>query len=279
MEPSTPAFALITTAAATGFLGSAHCIGMCGGISSVVAMSDGRGVSSQPIRFTRALAPVVTLNLIAFNSGRLVSYAVAGAVVGAVGSGIINAGSGAVVAMDSTRQALFVLANLFIILTGFSIMGAAQTLQPLERIGGWLWQRLRPLSTAMQQWLPIRSPIQAGLLGLVWGWTPCGMVYAMLFGAMASGSSAQGAATMLAFGFGTLPAMLFTGVAAVSLRAWTQKPSARRWIGIAIISMGLLGLVRALAAPSWDATKALHTLSAVCTQWIAQTPLRTGFQR
>ena len=94
--------------------------------------------------------------------------------------------------------------------------------------------------------------------GLLWGWLPCGMVYSVLVTAMLSGSAASGAAVMLAFGLGTLPAMLALGLAGTGLRGWLQQRAVRMACGALVLGFGVLGLVRAAGAMphSW--------LEAVC---------------
>lgn len=49
------------------------------------------------------------------------------------------------------------------------------------------------------------------MLGMLWGWLPCGMVYSVLAGAAVSGDAVNGAAIMAAFGAGTLPLLLALG--------------------------------------------------------------------
>ena len=82
------------------------------------------------------------------------------------------------------------------------------------------------------------------MFGMLWGWIPCGMVYAMLLTAMSAGSAAGGAMTMFAFGVGTLPVMVGSGWSAGRLRGWTRKPRVRLAAGIAVVAMGLFGIAR-----------------------------------
>ena len=56
----------------------------------------------------------------------------------------------------------------------------------MERIGGHLWRHISPLTRKL---LPLRSAAHATLFGMVWGWIPCGMVYAMLLSAISAGSA------------------------------------------------------------------------------------------
>ncbi|MDH5580221.1 MAG: sulfite exporter TauE/SafE family protein, partial [Betaproteobacteria bacterium] len=68
-----------------------------------------------------------------------------------------------------------------------------------------LWRSLQPL-TGRALLLPVQLRFAA--LGALWGFLPCGLVYSALAVAATSGSAAGGALIMLAFGLGTLPAMV-----------------------------------------------------------------------
>lgn len=259
MSPDLAAWMLPLTALTTGFLGSVHCLGMCGGISATVALASplpGNARSGMlrtvPIGFAaiphstgtraRLSASTAGANVLAFNAGRISSYAVAGTMAGTLGGMFADLGQGWVINETmAARTTLFVFANLMIIFTGLYLMGMPQFLAPLERAGGHLWRHISPWS---RKFLPLRSPAHAAVFGALWGWIPCGMVYAMLLTAMSAGSATGGAATMLAFGVGTLPAMIGAGWSAGHLRNWTRKPNVRLAAGIAVVVMGLFGLAR-----------------------------------
>jgi hypothetical protein len=85
------------------------------------------------------------------------------------------------------------------------------------------------------------------MAGFIWGWLPCGLVYSTLTWSVASGSASQGALIMLAFGLGTLPALLSAGMAAKRLAAWVQKKTVRLLSGLLLIAFGGQTLYIALA--------------------------------
>ena len=93
-------------------------------------------------------------------------------------------------------------------------------------------------------------------LGALWGWLPCGMVYSVLTIAVASGHPIDGALTMFAFGLGTLPNLLAMGLAAEQLRPLLRNVRLRRLAGAVILSLGAIGLVRAVQ-PTHDHGAAL----------------------
>jgi sulfite exporter TauE/SafE len=205
-----------------GLLGGTHCVGMCGGIVSALTMGG-------PPRFVLHLA---------YNSGRIISYALAGAIAGGLG-GLSFILSGQL----PLRIALYVLANLMLVALGFYLMGITQALAFTERFGKRLWVHLQPLG---KRYLPARTVAQAFSLGLVWGWLPCGLVYSALATALTSGSALHGAGLMLAFGLGTLPNLLLAGLLAVRLRAYAALPAVRWMAGLLVLGFGVWGLLGAL---------------------------------
>ena len=205
-----------------GLLGGTHCIGMCGGIVGALSLGANSGPSL----------------LLAYNAGRLISYALAGALVGALG-GASLAFSGQL----PVRLVLYVLANLMLVALGLYLMGVTRALAFSERFGQKLWRRLQPLARG---YLPARTMAQAFPLGLLWGWLPCGLVYSALVTALSSGSAGQGAALMLAFGLGTLPNLLLAGLFAARLRAYAANAAVRRTAGGLVLAFGMWGLFGAL---------------------------------
>lgn len=206
-----------------GFLGGTHCVGMCGGIVgalSAFSAKDG--------------APPWSLHL-AYNAGRIASYAIAGAIVGALGA----AGT-SLAGQWPARTAMFLLANLMLVAFGLYLLGVNRALAFTEHAGQVLWRRLQPLT---KRFLPARSAAQAFPLGLLWGWLPCGLVYSALATALAAGSAGRGAALMLAFGLGTLPNLLAMGLFAARLKDFVRRPLVRRLAGVTVLGFGLWGLL------------------------------------
>ena len=205
---------------AAGLASGVHCVGMCGGI---VAAFDGRRVV--PIRESGAWQ-----RRIAFNAGRISTYAAAGAAAGALGAAAYAAG------VLPVQETLLLATNAMLVLVGLHLAGADRLLAPLEALGMPLWRKLQPLVARL---LPARTVPQAYLAGLAWGWLPCAMVYAALAVATFSGGAASGALGMTAFGLGTLPFLLAAGWFAARVRAW------RVAAGTAVLGFGVYGLANA----------------------------------
>lgn len=210
-----------------GLLGGVHCAGMCGGIVSALS------ANTVALPGSRASLPLH----LAYNLGRVSSYCVAGAVMGAVGSLGLMLNH-----VLPVQMALYVGANLMLIALGFYLTGWTRSLAFTERIGQQVWRRIQPFT---KRFLPVRRVAQAYPLGLLWGWLPCGMVYSVLTAALLSGSAGRGAATMLAFGLGTLPNLLLAGLLLARLRAVTQQRWLRLASGLLVIAFGLWGLLNA----------------------------------
>lgn len=187
-------------------LGAVHCVSMCGGFVSAIHAHRPVGVSA------------VRMSL-GYHLGRLTSYTLAGALVGTIGGSLYAAN------VRPVQVALLGLGGVALVLIGLSMMGRAALLKYLEPLGLWLWRGIAPLARRV---VPPRHPIHAWLAGMAWGWIPCGMVYAALPLALASGGSWSGAWVMLAFGVGTLPGMVTADLAAAqAARLGTGAPLKR----------------------------------------------------
>jgi hypothetical protein len=208
-----------------GLASGAHCVGMCGGI--VAAFS-----APQALVPARSLARAQ----LAFNAGRISSYAAAGALAGLVGSGAYA------IAAAPAQAVLHTLASLMLVLVGLYLAGFSGAATWLERIGAPLWRRLQPLA--------VRLRANSFAAGAVWGWLPCGLVYGALATAAATGDAARGALAMLAFGAGTLPWLLAAGMAATRLRGWVSQRAFRIAAGGLVLGFGVWGLARAGGLPA-----------------------------
>ncbi|MBR9828692.1 MAG: sulfite exporter TauE/SafE family protein [Oceanospirillales bacterium] len=215
MEPT-----LVVSALLFGLAGSTHCIGMCGGIAGSVAMSSSAaGQKGLPL-------------LVAFNTGRIISYAIAGFIVGQLGSTLFN--------NPDLTLILRSFAALIMVIMGLYIAGWWRGAAYLERIGGVFWRRIQPASRYL---LPADTLPKSLALGGLWGWLPCGLVYTTLLWTGSVGSTpATSAALMALFGLGTLPAMLTTALLARQLRQLLQHKGTRRTAGAIVILFGIATL-------------------------------------
>ncbi|MBK9219850.1 MAG: sulfite exporter TauE/SafE family protein [Uliginosibacterium sp.] len=207
-----------------GLLGGTHCIGMCGGIVSALSIPS---ASAGPI-WPRQLA---------YNLGRITTYAMLGVLAGAVGSASLVFNH-----YLPVQLTLYVLANCMMIGMGLHLMGLPQAFLPLEKLGQRLWRRVLPLS---QPFMRGQSAAKAYPLGVLWGLLPCGLTYGVLSTALMSGSALRGGALMLSFGVGTLPNLLLAGVLLARYGKLIRSKLFRTAAGVLVMSFGVYGLVRA----------------------------------
>lgn len=216
----------LLTALVVGLLGGVHCVGMCGGVVSMLTM----GLAPEHRGRLGAVLPMQ----LGYNLGRVLGYTLMGALLGALGGALVQSA-----ALHWVQRALYLLAALVMIALGLYLGGWWRGLTAVERAGGLLWRRIEPLGRRL---LPIRGWWQAVSVGLVWAWLPCGLVYSMLILALGTGSAAQGALVMLAFGIGTLPNLLGIGLLAGAAARYLELRSLRMAAGLLVIGFGCFAL-------------------------------------
>lgn len=227
MVADLPAYA---TAFLMALMGGVHCVGMCGGIVGALTF----GLPAEKREGFGGMLPYQ----LAYNLGRILSYVLAGAIMGGLGMLLAQFAS-----VHYAQRILLGFAGLFMILLGLYLGGWWFGLARVEQAGGVLWKRIEPLGKRL---LPVRTVGQALVLGLLWGWIPCGLVYSALILTVSAGGVLQGGGIMLAFGLGTLPNLLAMGFAVGAVAHLTQKPWVRHLAGVLVIGFGLVTLWRAL---------------------------------
>ena len=207
-----------------------HCVGMCGGF--VMAYSAASSVGDQQ----RSAIRQWPLHLL-FNLGRVTSYTLMGAALGAAGSyPAFYAGP-----FGPRLQGVIAVAGGFLmILFAVSLLGFIR-MPPGTLIGGKVVRRL------FNQLIRSRSPYRTYPLGMLVGTVPCGLVYSMSSYALSSGSSLHGAMAMASFGFGTIPAMFCFGFVSTCLGVRVRK--GLLWVAVVLtVVMGVEAIRRGLGA-------------------------------
>lgn len=199
-----------------GFLGAGHCVGMCGGIMSVLSLNTGK------VGIARLIL------LLNYNLGRITSYTCAGVLLGWLGSDVTDFYMGA--------TALRWIAGALLIAMALYLAGWWKGLVYLEKIGSVFWKKIQPFGKNL---MPVDNAFKALLLGGLWGWLPCGLVYSALGLSAAQGSMRGGALVMLAFGLGTLPLLLITGVAAETVHRWLRNQGVRLAMALLVFIAGI----------------------------------------
>ncbi|MDO4450859.1 MAG: sulfite exporter TauE/SafE family protein [Moraxella sp.] len=214
-------FALLIPALAMGFLGSPHCMGMCGGIVAAFGIS------------MKNLNPQKRGILIAsYHVGRILSYMGLGLVATLVGETVL--------APFITGNALpRIILGLAIIFASLLMLGLP-ILNRLEKVGLGLWQALAPIR---QKVLPMDSIPKALSAGLLWGLLPCGMVYGALVMAVSISATSEpmmGVLFMAMFGLGTIPMLALTGATLSWLQQKVKAFNLRRFSGAIMLISGIL---------------------------------------
>jgi len=209
-----------------GLLSSLHCVQMCGPIvlSYSVAVSEfKKGVSP---------APILLRNHLAYNAGRILTYATLGAVAGIAGKTL-----GLLGRLAGLSHIGAIVAGALMMVVGISMLGIIPSSALTSRL-------FRIPSSLLRRAGKLLSAPGSGnrfLLGLALGFLPCGLIYAALLKAMSTGSALAGAGTMLVFGLGTAGALLalgmFSSAIRIRLNRWGSQLAA---VGVTLMGFFLI---------------------------------------
>jgi sulfite exporter TauE/SafE len=213
-----------TTLFFIGLASSIHCLGMCGSIITALSLGLPADIRNSSIR--------MSFIVLAYNCGRIGSYTLAGALAGFIGNRFAG-----IFELENGHLVLQIMAGIILIMLGLNIAGWMPRFKQIEILGTGVWKYLQPLG---KRFLPVTKISNAMLIGTIWGWLPCGLVYSILLLAITSGSSQQGAIYLFIFGIGTIPSMFAAGITIGLFRQYVQNISLRRIAGLLIIFVGLV---------------------------------------
>lgn len=225
---------------AFGFVGSLHCVQMCGPLVltySVAANTDA------------ARRSLLGLHL-AYNGGRTLTYMVLGAAAGLIGGSMRFVGR-----LAGFEGIAAIVAGIAMLITGLVLLGMSPIFKG--------WRGLQMPSQLLKPAGRLMSSSSAGsklLLGLLMGFLPCGLIYAALMKALGEATPLGGALTMLAFGLGTSVALVAVGLgssaATRKLARWGTTISA-----VTVLVMGILLIARGAQARNTMAGHMHHMMS------------------
>jgi len=213
-------FSIVTVA----FLGSVgHCIGMCGGI--IVAYSSTK-IDGTWSKYAQSIAHLI------YSLGRITTYTLLGAIFGAIG--------GVVSFNNIANGTLTILAGIFMILAGLSLVGKLSFLTRLEHsFSGSRWYQ-----DIFRQVLRSKSLYSFYILGLLNGLLPCGLVYFFAVTAASTGSPLWGAFVMLIFGLSTVPALFSLGMFAGIFTKSSMRKTMMSLAAIVVVFYGIYTIYR-----------------------------------
>jgi sulfite exporter TauE/SafE len=230
-------------------LGGVHCAAMCGGIA-LAAEAGGRGaVTVVPAIVRRRPRDWIAEQLV-MHAGRLLTYMVLGAALGALGAAAWKT------QYLPAQRWLFGAGSAMLLVSGLAMLGTGVPGSGLaERLIAMMGRRAGALSMLLRR-VSGGAPGNGGGrfarrlgIGLAWGLVPCGMVYGALTLALLAGSAPSGALVMGVFGVGTLPNLLMLSGLSGYLRRLSRRPAFRLGAGATIAIFGAAGVLRAAALP------------------------------
>lgn len=232
-------FAAITA----GLLGGVHCVGMCGGISTMLSQAPKQSlaqIDSKVIIIQRAPKLIdgkgaVTINYrhqILLQSGRLLTYMLIGALFGGVGAASMQFKP-----FLPVQKILFIIGNLALVLLGLHLLGLAIVASILKKISAPILRYSHAFMPAIE--LGKRHPF---LMGMSWGCLPCGLLYGVAPFALLSGDAVSGAILMFLFGLSALPHLLLTQTLFRRTNLGRFSAYIRAASAFCLIGFGLFGL-------------------------------------
>ena len=222
---------LVSMAFVTGLMGAGHCIGMCGGLVGALSLSEAGQKGGW-------------LFHLLYNTGRITTYTFIGALVGWLGSALAYTDR-----FKTVTRTLLVGSDLFVILVGLGTAGLFTWLNisKLDFPGP-----MQAMTKAVNSLRKLPPALAALPLGLLFGFIPCGYLYAVAITAAQSAEVTTGALMLLAFGLGTAPSLFIFG----SATQWLSG-RARTWMlriaGLLVTGMGLINLIKHLRLMGWFA--------------------------
>ncbi len=236
-----------------GLLGSAHCVGMCGGFAVLV----GTPAARLPSNLARQVV---------YSCGRIFTYSVFGAAVGYGGLRLAENLGGVM----NVQAVVAILAGVLLVVQGLIAAGVFRWLS--RRWHVWRGSVRNPLAVPgagvgclmggmLGSFLRDRRLRNVFLAGVFTGFLPCGLVYAYVALAAATSNLFGGMATMAAFGIGTVPLMVLAGSGS-SLLSLAGRQRLLRMAAWCVVLTGGLSIVR--GAGFWDPSHSETHSAAAC---------------
>lgn len=213
---------LLLIAFTIGLSSTGHCIAMCGGISSALSSGIQNPETSQRI-----------LRLIAFHMGRISCYALIGLVAGILLNGVVNVSKTAMIYTHT-------LALVMVLLSGLYILGVNPLLKKVEEKLAFIWRALQPITA---KFIAMENLSQAYAMGFIWGFLPCGMIYSTVLWSSTASHNWQASILMLAFGLGTMPALLLLNFGHQQVVHAFRRYHINKALGLLLIAYALISLL------------------------------------
>lgn len=210
---------ILVTAITLGFLGSLHCVGMCGPI----------GMALPAVSNTRASR---ITGIVLYNAGRVVMYSSLGIVFGLLGKSFVIAGY---------QQALSVTLGVLIL----AILVIPERYLGKVPVINQFSKAVSKIKAALGSLFKARSYSSLFTIGVLNGLLPCGLVYTAVAGAIALAEPVKGSLFMMAFGAGTVPTMLSLTLAGQKISMGARN-SFKKAVPVFVFFMAVMLILRGL---------------------------------
>lgn len=200
-----------------GFLGSFHCVGMCGPLALMLPINDNSKTS-------------IIVGRLLYNAGRITTYIALGFLLGSIGLAA---------SIKGFQKELSIATGVIILATVILSAGKKQKAKAYELTTTFT----SPLRGLLKKLFSKKSHLSLFFIGMVNGLLPCGFVYIAIAGALATGNQLSGTVYMMLFGFGTMPVMFFISTS-TSLLSLKWRSLLNRFTPVAAIVIALLLIYR-----------------------------------
>lgn len=204
-----------------GFFSSLHCIGMCAGISAFLSYNTSFNNLYNTLFFYQLL----------YNFGRITAY-----IILCIFSFILTFSFFGLF----SKFFLIIFSNIILILIGLYLSKIFVIINKLEEIGFIFWNKLYPIIKLL---IPVKNPFYAFLLGFIWGYIPCGLVYSSLLLSLGFFSIKKSVIFMFFFGLGTMPSMMFSGLFHNLLHKFIKNNFIKIFLGLVFIFIGFFNIL------------------------------------
>lgn len=181
----------LLTAFIIGLVGNIHCLGMCSGIILLLSLNLSENKKNEKLLYQ-----------IYYNTGRIIGYLIINVIAFTLGIIIIKT-----LGIENTKF-LKLISGITLILISTYLISSINLIKKFEQFGSKIWIQIKKITKII---IPVKNPIQAIILGILWANIPCGLVYSTLIWSISSGSIVKSLTLMILFGLGTLPSMLGLG--------------------------------------------------------------------
>ena len=210
---------MLLSALILGFMGSLHCVGMCGPIAFML-----------PVDRTNNYKKFGQIFI--YHFGRLLAYGIIGLIFGLLGKGL------SIFGLQQKLSIAIGALMILVILIPYKTFNKYNLSKPIYKI-------ISKVKNQLGKELKKKSPDTFLTIGFLNGFLPCGLVYMALFASIAMGDALQGSLYMVLFGVGTLPLMT-AAIYFSNLLKGGVRQKVQRAIPVFVVIIGVLFILRGL---------------------------------